>query len=232
MTQHADSPANRALVKALSEYNAPTSELGRKVRDAVASLDKNLEKLGACFAARARGAVERQQQSANQSSHAAMTALRKAQAAGEKEVAEHGNLSTAAQQNIAFYEGHVETVKLLADQAARLVAQANAIEQELLNWHNLLTKGCVDSLWDDDAIDRAITIVSAGAAIAAFVPNAALAAAVVAAGLAAGDLKKTFVDARKGVTGDVAAARLEGASVMIAHANQLTIGWLHILGCK
>ena len=231
MPQPRELPSRKALRKALAEYHAPSSDLGRAIQRSLRALDKATLRLKACFESRAKGIEDEQKRSAGQSHISAARALRDAETAADKELAENGAVSPAVKQALAFSKANITTVDLLAKQAATFVARANEIERDLLAWHDQITRDCIYALWDDAAIERVVTVASAGAAAAAFFPAAAPAAALIAAGLALADLKSKFLSARKDHE-DRAIARREGALVLLEFANQLTASWLRTLNCR
>jgi hypothetical protein len=231
MRQPRELPSRKALRKALAEYHTPSSNLGRAIQRSLRTLDKATLRLQACFESRAKGIEDEQKRSAEHSRIAAARALRDAEAEADRELAATGAVSLAAKQSFAYSKVKITMVDLLAKQAATFVTRANEIERDLFAWHDQITRACIDALWDDAAIERVVTVGSAGAAAAAFFPAAAPAAALIAAGLALADLKSKFLSASQNRE-ERAIARREGALVLLEFANQITASWLRTLNCR
>lgn len=228
----AKSRANRSIAKILKLLKDSKSNQYREIKKVVNQLNEKNQRLTLCFVNRANDRETAAQQSANNSQKEAEDALSKAEYVVKNEEKNHGQASPAAMHDLKFRKSALETRIQSGKVEVMMAAWANKFDKKLMEWHDQLVGACVESVYDENAIERVITILSFGIAAAGFAPHLALPAGVAGLSLAADDLRKKYDIALAMRKEDKRMAQLDGALILLNFAKDLTTNWLQILKCK
>jgi hypothetical protein len=221
-------PSAKVLEKALKEYESPSSDLDRGIREELRSLDASMSQLETSFNSRAEDLEANQQGRAKKLIEKAALDLAMVQDAADKELRLTGAVSPALKFQLAFTQTMVTNADLSAGLDADFVSVSKSTERYFLTFHDQLVTICVETLWDDTALERAVVLVPAVVVAAgAFFPPTALPAAIAAALLVLNDIKGKFV-ASGDKKLDPVIARHERARVLLKLANKLTAELLRV----